>query len=249
MEKLGTQTLISDFFRTIRTNIELNKELQAPRTILITSVDSGEGKSFICANLAMSYVQAEKKVLVVDFDIKTGIQHKIYKIENTMGVSNILMEKSYQLDSYIRHTSIQNIDVITSGEFIVDSADILDKSKLEKIVIELKQKYDIILFDGISALIANDSLVLASIVDSTIVVVQYGKTKIEDLERVKKNILYVGGKISGAIMNHIPQYTKEYKEVEKYKIKEFSKRSMKGLIKEKARKILKQEERQIDEEI
>ncbi len=210
--------ITTEFFRNIRNNIELNRTTKRPKTILITSVNEGEGKSYTVANLAISYANAGKKVLIIDADMKTGIQHKVFNVKNKNGLSEYLSKKDkYELKDYISSTNKGNIDIITKGDYISNSNDLLLEEKLKELIQLVNNIYDVTIFDGTASLISTDSVIISSYVDSTAIVVKYGQTKREDLETVKKNILNVGGQISGVIINRFPKYSKQYKDMKAYK--------------------------------
>ncbi|MCI9016945.1 MAG: CpsD/CapB family tyrosine-protein kinase [Clostridia bacterium] len=218
MEKLEESDIIREFFRGIRTNIELNKKIKEPKTILITSIDRGDGKSYITSNLAISYANIQKKVLIIDTVIKEGIQNEIFKIDSPKGLSDILTNEKYEVSDYINNTYINNVDIICSGKELTKIADLITLSKLKILINKLKDMYDVILFDGTTS-IENETLTISSQVDATIIVVKYGKTKLRDLEKNKKNIEKVGGKISGVIINNLPKNNIELKKRFNYRLK------------------------------
>lgn len=208
--------IMKQFFRNIRNNIELNNKNIEPKAILVTSANNGEGKSFIARNLAIIYAKANKKVLLIDADMKRGTQHEIFEIENKKGLSNILLQKKeYNIEIYAKNSNIENLDIITRGEYISNLEDYLLVEEISKFIELTKKNYDTIIFDGASSYITNNAIVFSKYVDSTIIVTQYGKTKIQELEQVVKSITSIGGKISGIIINKFTTNSKEYKRMKK----------------------------------
>lgn len=193
---------MKEFFREIRNNLELKENKKEPKTILVTSSNNNEGKSFTSRNLAIMYTKANKKVLLVDLDTKNGKQHEEFKVNKKNGVSNILLEKEeYDLKKYIKKTNIENLDLLTKGEDIPNLEDYLLGAELEKLVEATKQSYDKVIFDGSSSDITSEVGIIPKYVDSTIIVVRYGKTKQRELEQIKKKIESIGGNISGVVLN------------------------------------------------
>lgn len=193
---------MKEFFREIRNNLEIKENNKELKTILVTSANNNEGKSFTSKNLAIMYTKANKKVLLVDLDMKNGKQHETFKINNKKGLSNVLVEKGeYDLKKYVKTTNIDNLYLLTKGEEIPNLEDYLLERELEQLVENTKQDYDRIIFDGSSKDIASEVGIISKYVDSTIIVARYGKTKTKDLQQLKKKLLSIGGNVSGVVLN------------------------------------------------
>lgn len=197
-------------FRNLKTNIQfLNVNNKEEKTILVTSPYKQEGKSYVTANLAIAYSEIGKKVLIIDGDLKNGRQAEIFNIPNVLGFSNLLsgldndgLEMDTSVNKFIKDTSIKNISLITSGIVPPNSAELLSSKKFPDIIKELSSIYDIILIDGTSILLYEDSLILSRRVGSTIIVSD-GNTKKDELIQTKKDIQNVGGRIIGVVSNKV----------------------------------------------
>lgn len=255
-----SKSIISEAFRTLRTNVQFsNINNKENKVMLITSCFSSEGKSYISANLATVFAQAGKKVVLIDADMRRGRQAKIFKTPNELGLSNYLsnldnngMEINERINKYICETEIKNLNIITSGNIPPNPSELLTSNKLPELIKELSIFYDLIIFDGAPVLPITDSLILARMANSTILVSLYNKTKIEELLKAKKDIQNVGGRIIGAVLNKVPVNNREYEnkyyyspKEEKIKVKKETK-VVKGkfkkyidIIKEKIEKISK----------
>lgn len=193
---------MKEFFREIRNSLEIKENDKEIKTILVTSANNNEGKSFTSKNLAIMYTKANKKVLLVDLDMKDGKQHETFKVNNKRGLSNILLEKNeYDLKKYIKTTNIENLDLLTKGEDIPKLEDYLLEMEIKKLVETTKKNYDKIIFDGVSNDIASEVGIISKYVDSTIIVARYGKTKAKELQRLKKKLVSIGGNVSGVVLN------------------------------------------------
>ena len=197
-------------FRNLKTNIQfLNVNNKEEKTILVTSPYKQEGKSYVTANLAIAYSEIGKKVLIIDGDLKNGRQAEIFNIPNVLGFSNLLsgldndgLEMDTSVNKFIKDTSIKNISLITSGIVPPNSAELLSSKKFPDIIKELSSIYDIILIDGSSIMLYEDSLILSRRVGSTIIVSD-GNTKKEELIQTKKDIQNIGGRIIGVVSNKV----------------------------------------------
>lgn len=212
------KSIISETFRTLRTNVQFsNTNSKDTKTFLITSCFQSEGKSYVSANLAITFAQVGKKVILVDADMRKGRQAKIFNLPSNRGLSNYIsnldengVELNEDLGKFIKETEVPNLSVITSGTVPPNPSELLSSPKLEKMIEELKKCYDIIIFDGAPIVPITDSLILARMLGSTIIVTLYNKTKKDDLKKVKNGIESVGGKILGTCINCVPiKYSKQ----------------------------------------
>ena len=183
-------------------------------SILFTSTQAGDGKSWIAANLAITFAQAGKKVILVDTDMRRGRQHNIFELSNNKGLSNylILSVKDSQdaLGEYIQRTLIDNLYVITAGIVPPNPSELLTSTKMVNLIKTLEEMADIVIFDSTPSAMVTDALAISRYVGSTLIVASHKKTKMELLKQIKKNIENVGGKVSGVILNKVPLSKREY---------------------------------------
>ena len=205
---------VSEIFRTLRTNVQFMTANSKHNSILFTSTQAGDGKSWIAANLALTFAQAGKKVILVDTDMRRGRQHTIFELANNKGLSNylILSVKDSQdyLAEYIQPTLIDNLYVITAGVVPPNPSELLTSTKMVNLIKTLEQMADIVIFDSTPSTMVTDALAISRYVGSTLIVASHKKTKMEVLKQIKKNIENVGGKVSGVILNKVPLSKKEY---------------------------------------
>ena len=209
---------ISEVFRTLRTNIQFMNTSGSTKTILITSTLSGEGKSWVSSNLAVTFAQTGKNVLLIDADMRKGRQYAIWGISPIPGLSNYLSgvdvnsagQTSNKLTDYVQKTEVDNLYVITAGNVPPNPSELLISTKMVNLIEEAKDMWDVIIIDGTPSQLVTDSLILARIVDSTVIVTAANETKKEDLKRVFTNIQNVGGKIAGIVLNKVQVLPKSY---------------------------------------
>ena len=162
------------------------------------------------ANLAISFAQAYKKVLLVDCDLRKGRLHKMFGITNTVGFSNLLTSDLRSIQKYIRPTRIENLNIITCGAYPPNPSELLASKKNKRLIKLLCGYYDIVIFDGAPVDGLSDSVILSSLVDETIVVVKDASTAKSDLISVKDSLLKVGAKVAGVVFNMANRKSSKY---------------------------------------
>lgn len=207
------KSTISETIRTLRTNLQFASVDKKLHSILITSSMPGEGKSFIAANLALAFAQTDKKVLLVDCDIRKGRQHQIFGTHNQKGLSNLLLEDSVEetYKNYITKTKIPNLSVMFRGSTPPNPAELLGTTKNKSLIKILEKKYDIVIFD--SAPInggLTDSLIMGTLVDGVLIVSKYKHTPINLLNNTKKSLENVNANILGVVLNQTENNVSKY---------------------------------------
>ena len=203
-----TKIPTGESFRTLRTNLTFAQKNRNIRTILVTSSYSGEGKSYISSNLAIALAKSNKKVLVVDADMRKGRQNNIFRVANSNGLSNALLEiKNMTIESisnYIKTTSVPNVHIITSGDRPTNPSELVSSPKMAKMLSILNDVYDFVVIDGTPSILVADSVAISKYVDSVIIVTAYKSTKIDNVQKMKKMFENVGAQITGVVINKIP---------------------------------------------
>lgn len=197
---LNPRSPISEQYRTLRTNLQFSAIDQTLQTILVTSSGPGEGKSITIANLAVTYAQQSKKVLLIDADMRKPTVHYTFRLENIRGLSNLLIDE-LNIDDVVNHSSIENLNVITCGPIPPNPAELLGSKRMERIVEEAKEKYDIILFDTPPVLAVTDAQILTNIVDGALLVIRSGETEHAAALKAKESLDQAKGKLLGIVLN------------------------------------------------
>lgn len=211
---------VSETFRTLRTNIQFMNTNNKLKTLLITSTLPREGKSWVASNLAITFAQAGKKVVLIDADMRKGRQYAIFEVSPRPGLSNYLSgidsnseENSMdEIIDYIQETEIKNLYVISAGNIPPNPSELLINPKMVNLLDKLKQVSDIVIIDGTPCELVTDSVILSRLVDSTVIVTAHKQTKRDTLQKVVTNIQNVGGKIAGVVLNKIPVSAKRYEQ-------------------------------------
>lgn len=195
--------LTSESIRTLRTNLQFAAVDDELKTILVTSSLPAEGKSFISANLAISFAQTGKKVLIIDCDLRKGRQHKIFNVSGKIGLSNLLIGDISKSRDFIIKTSIENLSIIPRGVFPPNPSELLNSKKNASIINTLKKYYDIIILDGAPISGLADSLILSTYVDKVLLVTAVNYSVKTELKNTIKALENVNAQIAGCVVNNI----------------------------------------------
>lgn len=206
-------TAFNEEIKKLRTNLKfsLNGEV---KVVCITSSVPGEGKSLISANLSAAFAQYDEKVLLIDCDLRKGRQKQMFNIpsDKSAGLSNLLINRHWENEykNYISPTKIQNLFVIPTGPYPPNPSELLASEVFIKIIEKLRQEYSMIILDCPPLEGLNDTLVVSSIADTTVLVTKYKQTPMKLLEKSKKSLDNVGSKIAGVVLNQVEQGTSSY---------------------------------------
>ena len=209
---------VSEVFRTLRTNIQFMSANKKLKTLLITSTFPGEGKSWVASNLAVTFAQADNKVILIDADMRKGRQYTIFGASPRPGLSNYLSGidtvdgQDPDITKYLQKTEIENLLIMTAGNIPPNPSELLVSPQMNKLLEDLKEACDIIIIDGTPCELVTDAVILSRIVDSTVIVTAHKETKKDSLQRVIKNIQNVGGHLAGVVVNKMPVSAKKYNE-------------------------------------
>ena len=203
------KSVISEQYRAIRTNIEYSNVDQNTKTILVTSSDKNEGKTTTVSNLAVSFANLNKKVLLIDCDLRNASIHKMFRLNNIYGLTDILA-KDRAVDKCIQETELENLYVLTAGAIPPNPAEILSSEKMKNLIEDLKNIYDYIFIDTPPIGLVTDAGALSSFIDGVVLVVKSESVEKKYLEETKKKLDAVDARILGAILNSYKSEQKDY---------------------------------------
>jgi succinoglycan biosynthesis transport protein ExoP len=203
VSKEDPESPFAEAFRMVRTNLQFVDLDKGLRTIVVTSPIPGDGKTTVAANIAIALAVHEEKVLVVDADFRIPAIHKIFDLPGSPGVTNILSEgRGYQSVIH-KIEGVVNLDVLTTGPIPANSSGLLTSSKMKKLIEELKENYDRVIFDVPPVLVATDALDLASILDGTLLVLRLGEIDRRAVRRMRDILDTAKIRILGGVLNSV----------------------------------------------
>lgn len=197
----------SEEIKKVRTNLKFSSINEDVKVMAVTSSVPGEGKSFTTANLAVAFAQYGEKVILLDCDLRKGRQKKNFNVtvKKSEGLSNLLINKEWKTEykNYIKKTKIENLSLIPSGSYPPNPSELLASERFDKLLEKLRKEYDVILLDCPPINGLNDTLVIASKADISILVTKYKSTSIDLLDKSKKALEAIGAKIAGVVINQV----------------------------------------------
>ena len=202
------KSIVAEAYRTLRTNIQYSSFDKEIKTIAVTSAEMAEGKSTVAGNIALSFAQSEKKVILVDCDLRKPSVHKNFKASNLVGVSEVLLGKTTLEKAIQKHND--NFYFLTSGKIPPNPSEMLASSAMTKLIEKLKEEYDITVLDTAPLKAVTDAQILSTKVDGTILVVRAARTK-KDVVIEAKNLLdKVGANIIGTVLHAVENTRGKY---------------------------------------
>ena len=187
-------------YRTVRNSIKFVSLDRHLNTLLITSPTEGEGKTTTAVNLGISITSEGKKVLLIDTDLRRPAIHSVFGTLNSIGVTTILAEEAKPEDA-IKKTDIEGLSLLTSGPVPPDPGRMVESAKMARLIKNLAQQYDIVILDSPPILVANDAIVLAGYVDTSILILESGKITRRALSQAEELLKRANIQPVGAILN------------------------------------------------
>ncbi|MDB4859781.1 polysaccharide biosynthesis tyrosine autokinase [Candidatus Marinimicrobia bacterium] len=191
---------ISEAYRGLRTSLMYSKNEDNCNIILVSSPGPGEGKTTTIANLAITYANLGKRTLLIDSDLRKPVVHKVFNVDKTPGLTSYLTQNE-KLSSIVNKTDIENLEVVTSGVVPPNPSELLDSKKMTSFIEEIKNEYDVVLFDSPPLIAVTDPYVLLKHIKQFVLVVRAGVTERGGLNRVLTAVEQSNLEVTGVVMN------------------------------------------------
>ncbi|HDR4694590.1 TPA: CpsD/CapB family tyrosine-protein kinase [Bacillus cereus] len=191
---------IAEQYRNIRTNIEFTSVDNHIRSIIVTSVDPGDGKTTTIANLAVVFGQQGKKVLLIGADLRKPTLQNLFAAYSPNGLTNLLSGQTSFVQC-IQKTDIENVYVMSAGPIPPNPAELLGYRKMDEVLLEAYKMFDIVLIDTPPVMAVTDAQILANKCDGIVLVARSEKTEKDKLIKVKQILDKASGKLLGVILN------------------------------------------------
>jgi len=200
---------IAEVYRTLRTNIQFSAFDRELKTLSITSATEGEGKTTTLSNLAVTFAQQYKKVLIIDADLRRPRVHKVFNLENRQGLTEVLVN---QLDPHklIQPTFVENLSVLPTGVIPPNPSELLGSQRMKDLLSLLKKDFDYILLDIPPVNVVSDGLLVANIVDGLLLVCSSGVVPTEEAQRAKELLVQAKANILGVVLTNMAFDSSKY---------------------------------------
>ncbi|AZN38593.1 CpsD/CapB family tyrosine-protein kinase [Paenibacillus albus] len=195
---------ISEAYRSLRTNIDFSSIDDNIQVIMVTSATPGEGKSTTIANLAVVYAQADRKVVLIDADMRRPTAHHTFSVSNRRGLSTIL-SRQCDIEESVQSTEIPNLSIIPSGPVPPNPAEMLASKRMSALIEQLREQFDVVLIDTPPTLAVTDAQIVSTKCDGSLLVLEAGKVKSDMVLKAKQQLTQVNARILGVVLNSVKQ--------------------------------------------
>ncbi|MBI3650481.1 MAG: polysaccharide biosynthesis tyrosine autokinase [Acidobacteria bacterium] len=199
---LEARSSVAEAYRVLRTSVMLSSAGGPPKIMLVTSGQPGEGKTTTTVNTAVSLAQLGASVLIIDCDLRKPSTHKVFGVDHSRGISTYL-SRDVELDGLIQKLPIANLSLLPCGPIPPNPAELISSDKMKEMLRTLSERFDHILIDSPPLMHVTDPVILSTMTDGVILVVQAGKTTRDVLRRTRQELTAVGAKIFGVVLNNV----------------------------------------------
>lgn len=194
---------IAEAFRSLRTNLQFSQVDTGLAALVVTSAEPGEGKTTTAANLAVVMAQSGLDVLLVDTDLRRPVQHRIFEMPQSPGLSDALLQPALTALHFVRPTPVPNLRLLTAGSDAPNPAELLGSKRMWDLFEQLKRQSDLVIFDAPPALAVTDAQVVGRMADGALLVVDGERTRRNAVVRAAETLQQVNIPILGSVINRL----------------------------------------------
>jgi capsular exopolysaccharide synthesis family protein len=198
----------AESYKSLRTNVLLSSAEQPPKRLMITSMSPKEGKTTTALNLARALAQTERKVLLVDADLRRPRLHKAFQLENSTGLSSFLSGTTQEVT--IQPTDEVGLSVLNSGPVPPNPSELLGSKRFSDLLEQLEPQFDILIIDSPPILSATDSLLISKLSEGVIVVCLTAQTTYDRLQHGLKSLMEINSNVLGLVLNAMDMKKSNY---------------------------------------
>lgn len=202
------KSITAESYRSLRTNIQYSSIDKQVKTLVVTSSNAGEGKSTVAGNLAYTFFQNGKRVLIIDCDLRKPSLHRKFNVSNEEGLTDVLVGTS-KLNNVMKKID-DNLYLLTTGTLPPNPAEIIGSNTMENFLEQCKINFDYIILDTPPVQAVADAQILSTKVDGTIIVVRAGVTKKEDIHDTVNTLKKVNANIIGTVLHAVDSSKNKY---------------------------------------
>lgn len=201
------KSITAESYRSLRTNIQYSSIDKQVKTLVVTSSNAGEGKSTVSGNLAYTFFQSGKRVLIIDCDLRKPSLHRKFNVSNEVGLTDVLVGTS-ELNKVMKKID-DNLYLLTTGTLPPNPAEIIGSNTMENFLDECKINFDYIILDTPPILPVTDSKLLAIKADATVLVVRSEISKLKHVSQAFKELGKVNANVIGTILNDVEMHSEK----------------------------------------
>lgn len=198
---------VSEAYKTVRTNLLFSLASVGSKSVVVSSPLPAEGKSVTCANLAIALAQTSAKVMLIDGDLRRPTQHKLFGVDNTKGLSNMLAGFESVADS-VKRDVYGNLDLVTAGILPPNPSELLGSKNMEVFIKKMEEYYDYILIDSPPINVVTDAVVLSKNTAGIMMVVRSHQTTVDEISSALSTINVANGNVLGVVVSDVGRQAK-----------------------------------------
>lgn len=206
---LAPNSDVAEAYRTLRAAVYYGWPDRSVKSVLVTSPERGDGKSTTASNLAIAMAHAGMRTLLVDADLRAAVQHKLFDVPNTSGLSDVIA-RGIDLQHAVRPTEVPGLSLLPSGTPTPAPAEITNGQAFGKLLQQLEAAYDLIVIDSPPLLAVADARILGAQAGLTILTLRAEKSTRQDVKQACQQLLSVGSTVLGVVLNGVPLRGRAY---------------------------------------
>lgn len=196
------QSAGAEAIRTLRSSLTLGMAANRQcESFAIVSPDSGDGRSFVAASLAIAFAQARRRTLLIDADLRGGRQHALFGLKNQVGFATILAERGAS-ECMSRIEGFNELSVLTSGPTPPNPQELLGRPHVTKFLEVVRAHFDVLIFDTPACLASADASLIANLASNAVLVARRHRTKVRDLKKTAQEMTLARAKVLGVVLNN-----------------------------------------------
>ncbi len=207
----NSQFMMREAYKSLRTNVSFSLPGSGSKCIGVVSPTRGEGKSTIAINLGISFAQTNKKVIIVDCDMRLPTVASKIKIKSRPGLSNLLADTEENQEDIIQHLDDYGLDVLAAGDIPPDPTPLIDSKQMDDLIAMLKERYDYVILDFPPITMVTDAMIMSHLVDGDVVIVRHNSSEFQKISETIKQMEFANAKILGFVYNAKNKERKYYK--------------------------------------
>lgn len=205
---LYPKSTISEQFRMLRSNIMFSSIDHDIKKIVVTSAAPEAGKSTVAANVAVAYAQSDKKVLLLDGDLRKPTVQHIFAAKNVFGLSNLITNQ-ITIENAVQNTQIENLSIMTSGPIPPNPSELLASNRFKELFLKFESQFDIIIVDTPPVLAVTDAVIMSTLSDGAIIVTNVETNNKHHLIKAKELLSNSEVNLLGIVLNNVDQTYKD----------------------------------------
>ncbi|MEO2168958.1 MAG: CpsD/CapB family tyrosine-protein kinase, partial [bacterium] len=205
----GTDSVVSEAYRTLRTALLFSTPEHAPQTMMFTSALESEGKTTTSLNTAIVFARLGARVLVIDADMRRASCHRRFGVGNDYGLSEVLTGQR-DFDEVVVKTAVEGVFMLTAGSLPPNPTELLASASMRELLGTCAEHFDYVIVDSPPVMAVNDAVVLGNMVDGVVLVVRAHHTPRQILQRAEARLLQARSHVLGVLLNKVDASTDHY---------------------------------------